>query len=110
MLGDPFLIQAVTREHQQELRRSAEKWRMARAFRRRKLLHAQVVGVTAGEDGPSVLRPTTVVARVCLGMPRARKARAEERVTAPVTESVVSPERGVDPEQEVVLADSIGLA
>src|SRR6476620_9045727 len=52
---------------------------------------------------------TTVVARVCLDMLRSRKARRE----APLDEAV--PMRapsgtGADPEQEALLADSVGLA
>jgi RNA polymerase sigma-70 factor (ECF subfamily) len=50
---------------------------------------------------------TTVVARICLDMLRARSARPEE----PLDEApaIAAPD-GVDPEQEAVLADSIGVA
>jgi RNA polymerase sigma factor (sigma-70 family) len=50
---------------------------------------------------------TTVVARICLDMLRARSARPEE----PLDESLTSaaPD-AVDPEAEAVLADSIGVA
>jgi RNA polymerase sigma-70 factor (ECF subfamily) len=51
---------------------------------------------------------TTVVSRVCLDMLRSRKSRREEPIGAQVTEPVVH--RGMDPEGEAVLADSIGLA
>jgi RNA polymerase sigma-70 factor (ECF subfamily) len=47
---------------------------------------------------------TTVTARVCLDMLRSRKARREVLVDAHV------PTDGPDPEQEVMLEDSIGLA
>ena len=47
---------------------------------------------------------TTVVGRVCLDMLRSRKSRREQ----PLEPSVVEP--NADPEHEVVLADSIGLA
>jgi RNA polymerase sigma factor (sigma-70 family) len=47
---------------------------------------------------------TTVVARVCLDMLRSRAARRETSLDAPLP--VDSP----DPEQEAVLADSVGLA
>lgn len=49
---------------------------------------------------------TTVVSRVCLDMLRARRARREELVEAPQ----VTLEDPSDPEQEALLADSVGLA
>jgi RNA polymerase sigma factor (sigma-70 family) len=53
---------------------------------------------------------TTVVARVCLNMLRARAARREEPLGPHVPEPIVSSEDGVDPEYEAILADSVGLA
>jgi RNA polymerase sigma factor (sigma-70 family) len=53
---------------------------------------------------------TTVVARVCLDMLRSRGARREEPLGTHVPELIVSPERGLDPEHEALLADSVGLA
>jgi RNA polymerase sigma factor (sigma-70 family) len=53
---------------------------------------------------------TTVVARICLNMLKARRSRREEPVGVHVPDPVVSPENGVDPEQAVLLADSVGLA
>ena len=53
---------------------------------------------------------TTVVARVCLDQLRSRKARGEEPVGARVPDPIVSREDGIDPEQEALLADSVGLA
>ncbi len=50
---------------------------------------------------------TTVVARVCLDMLRARKSRHEEPMAAHVPDPIVSRE---DAAAEVLLADSIGLA
>jgi len=47
---------------------------------------------------------TTVVARVCLDMLRARTTRHEVVLDAPL------PAAGPDPEEETVLADSVGLA
>jgi RNA polymerase sigma factor (sigma-70 family) len=47
---------------------------------------------------------TTVVARVCLDMLRSRKARREVPADAQL------PANGPDPEQEAMLADSVGLA
>jgi RNA polymerase sigma factor (sigma-70 family) len=55
---------------------------------------------------------TTVVARVCLDMLRARTSRREESLeehtVAPVEPAVRS--RGLNPEQETLLAESVGLA
>src|ERR671934_3041343 len=53
---------------------------------------------------------TTVVARVCLDMLRSRKARPEESVGAQLPEPTVSHEAAIDPENEALLADSVGLA
>jgi RNA polymerase sigma-70 factor (ECF subfamily) len=53
---------------------------------------------------------TTVVARVCLDMLRARKARREEPAGAHVPESLETRAGGINPEDEAVLADSVGLA
>lgn len=60
---------------------------------------------------------TTVVARVCLDMLRSRKARSEqslEEETRPVAESgakMFGKSTGAsDPEQEAILAESVGLA
>ena len=50
---------------------------------------------------------TTVVARICLDMLRARSARPEEPLDEAKT--IPAPD-AVDPEQEAVLADSIGVA
>jgi RNA polymerase sigma factor (sigma-70 family) len=49
---------------------------------------------------------TTVVARVCLNMLRSREQRREVHIPDPM----VSPEGGLDPEQEALLADAVGLA
>jgi RNA polymerase sigma factor (sigma-70 family) len=55
---------------------------------------------------------TTVVARVCLDMLRSRESRREEPLDmdAGASEPIDSEQPGIDPEQEVVLADSVGLA
>lgn len=53
---------------------------------------------------------TTVVARVCLDMLRSRNSRREESLDVQVSEPIVSHEDGIDPEQEALLADSVGLA
>ncbi|MHA6762357.1 sigma-70 family RNA polymerase sigma factor [Streptacidiphilus sp. PAMC 29251] len=53
---------------------------------------------------------TTVVARVCLNMLRSREHRREDPLDVQVSESITSQEAGGDPEQEAVMADSVGLA
>ena len=55
-------------------------------------------------------RLTTVVARVCLDMLRSRKSRREESLSAHEPESIASREDATSPEQEALLADSVGLA
>ncbi len=53
---------------------------------------------------------TTVVGRVCLDMLRSRTSRREEPLEAYVPDPIVGPATGSDPEQQAVLADSVGLA
>jgi RNA polymerase sigma-70 factor (ECF subfamily) len=53
---------------------------------------------------------TTVVARVCLDMLRSRQSRREEPFTPDAPEPVAIGTRGSSPEQEALLADSVGLA
>ncbi|HEV2654642.1 MAG TPA: sigma-70 family RNA polymerase sigma factor [Ktedonobacteraceae bacterium] len=53
---------------------------------------------------------STVVARICLDMLRARNARHEESLEASASEPETSREGGGNPEQEALLADSVGLA
>ncbi|WP_406331016.1 sigma-70 family RNA polymerase sigma factor [Streptomyces sp. NBC_00203] len=57
---------------------------------------------------------TTVVGRVCLDMLRSRRTRGEESLEEQpgvrMPEPVISPFGGIDPEQEALLADSVGLA
>ena len=53
---------------------------------------------------------TTVVGRVCLNMLRARRSHRETPLDTHVPDPIVSPEAGVDPEQEALLGDSVGLA
>ena len=53
---------------------------------------------------------TTVVGRVCLNMLRSRRARREELPGARVPDPVVTLSDTVDPEEEALLADSVGLA
>ena len=54
---------------------------------------------------------TTIVARVCLNMLRARKVRREQPVDSHVPDPVVTFESGgLQPEEQALLADSIGWA
>lgn len=53
---------------------------------------------------------TTVTARVCLDVLRARKARAEEELPPQLPELRANAARWLDPEQEMIMADSVGLA
>jgi RNA polymerase sigma factor (sigma-70 family) len=53
---------------------------------------------------------TTVVGRVCLNMLRSRKTRRESSLETHLPDPIVSPQEGMDPEQEALLGDSVGLA
>jgi RNA polymerase sigma factor (sigma-70 family) len=53
---------------------------------------------------------TTVVARVCLNILRARKTRREAPLETHLPDPILSPEEGINPEQEALLGDSVGLA
>jgi RNA polymerase sigma factor (sigma-70 family) len=53
---------------------------------------------------------TTVVGRVCLNMLRSRRTRREDFPGARVPDPIVTLSDTVDPEQEALLADSVGLA
>ncbi|MEV8057453.1 RNA polymerase sigma factor SigJ [Streptomyces antimycoticus] len=53
---------------------------------------------------------TTVVGRVCLDMLRSRTARREEPLGVRLPDPVISGETGPGPEDQALLADSVGLA
>ena len=53
---------------------------------------------------------TTVVARVCLDMLRARKSRREEPLGVYPPAQTVGGARGTDPEHEALMADAVGFA
>src|ERR687883_1421935 len=53
---------------------------------------------------------TTVVGRVCLNMLRSRKTRREASLEIHLPDPILSPVEGIDPEQEALLGDSVGLA
>ncbi len=53
---------------------------------------------------------TTIVARVCLNMLRSRNVRGMEALEERLPDPVISPEGELRPDEEVRLADSVGLA
>src|SRR5215475_7471365 len=53
---------------------------------------------------------TTVVSRVCLDILRSRTARREEAFDTGATERIAPSERRMSPEEETLLADSVGFA
>ena len=53
---------------------------------------------------------TTVVARVCLHTLRSRRTRRETDLETHLPDPILSDRDGVDPEQEVLIGDSVGLA
>jgi RNA polymerase sigma factor (sigma-70 family) len=53
---------------------------------------------------------TTVVARVCLDMLRARSSRREEPLGVHLPDPILSRVDGLDPEQQALLAEGVGLA
>ena len=53
---------------------------------------------------------TTIVARVCLNMLRSRHTRREESLGVHLPDPVISPEGMLQPDEEALLADSVGLA
>jgi RNA polymerase sigma factor (sigma-70 family) len=53
---------------------------------------------------------TTIVARVALNTLRARKTRREQPLDVHVPDPIIDTADGTDPEHEVMLADSVGLA
>src|SRR5512140_884130 len=53
---------------------------------------------------------TTIVTRVCLNMLRSRKTRREESLESHVPDPIVTRDGELQPEDEAMLADSVGLA
>jgi RNA polymerase sigma factor (sigma-70 family) len=53
---------------------------------------------------------TTILARVCLNMLRSRKVRREESYGVHLPDPVVSESEELQPEEQALLADSVGLA
>ncbi|MGQ4404364.1 sigma factor [Streptomyces hayashii] len=71
-------------------------------------LRASRADVAAVEDLSGWL--TTVVGRICLNMLRSRRTRPEVPLDDRVAEPAVGPGGGGDPEEEALLADSVGVA
>jgi RNA polymerase sigma factor (sigma-70 family) len=53
---------------------------------------------------------TTVVARICLDMLRSRRSRGEDAAGGWLPEPIVADDEAAGPEQEALMADSVGLA
>jgi RNA polymerase sigma-70 factor (ECF subfamily) len=53
---------------------------------------------------------TTVVARICLNMLRARRVRGEEELLDRLPDPIIDAPGDADPEHQALLADSVGLA
>jgi len=53
---------------------------------------------------------TTIVARVCLNVLRSRTVRRDEPLTVHLPDPIISPDGAPAPEEEALLADSVGLA
>ncbi|HEV8322302.1 MAG TPA: sigma-70 family RNA polymerase sigma factor [Myxococcota bacterium] len=66
----------------------------------------------AGADGIENLGGwlTTIVARVCLNALQARKSRPQDPAAVHMPDPIITRDGPIDPEQEVLLADSVGLA
>src|SRR5919198_1233603 len=52
---------------------------------------------------------TTMVSRVCLNLLRSRETRREEPMSVHLPDPVVAREGELDPEQQTIMADSVGL-
>jgi len=66
----------------------------------------------SGADDVENLRGwlTTTVARVCLNLLRSRKVRREESLEVRLPDPIISRDGALQPEEEALLADSVGLA
>jgi len=72
-------------------------------------LTGNTTGNTQGVDNLDAWL-TTVVARICLNMLRARRVRREEELVDRLPDPVIDAPGDTDPEHQALLADSVGLA
>jgi RNA polymerase sigma-70 factor (ECF subfamily) len=99
-------------EHRAHLRRVAYRMLGSLAEADEAVQDAWMRVSRAGADGVDNLGAwlTTIVARVCLNMLRARRARPEDSAGVHLPDPVVSRPGGDDPENAALMADSVGLA
>jgi len=111
MAGDDLLAERFE-EHRARLRAVAYRMLGSHAEAEDALQESWLRVARAGSDGVDNLGGwlTTVVARQCLNMLRSRTARREEPLDVRVPDPVVSAGEGIDPAQQALLADSVGLA
>jgi RNA polymerase sigma-70 factor (ECF subfamily) len=97
-------------EHRDHLRRVAYRMLGSLAEADDAVQEAWLRASRAGDDGVDNLGGwlTTIVARICLNVLRARRAHPEDQLDAHVPDPVVAPED--DPEQAALLGDAVGLA
>src|SRR5260370_33144147 len=70
----------------------------------------RLTGAGAGEVDNLGGWLTTIVARICLNMLRSRNRRREESLEVRLPDPVISADGVVQPEEQAVLADSVGPA
>jgi RNA polymerase sigma-70 factor, ECF subfamily len=111
-MADPDLLATQFEAHRSHLRGVAYRMLGSTAEADDAVQDAWLRFSRADPSGVDELRAwlTTVVARLCLDSLRARSARREEPMGVHLPDPIVSAPGSVDPEQEALLADSVGLA
>ena len=111
-MGQQDWLAARFEEHRPHLRQVAYRMLGSRAEADDAVQDAWLRLSRAGAEGVDNLGGwlTTVVARLCLNVLRSRNVRGETSLSAHVPDPVVSPEGDLPPEEEAVLADTVGLA
>ncbi|MFE0421787.1 sigma-70 family RNA polymerase sigma factor [Streptomyces sp. NPDC058953] len=109
--GDDFLA-ARFEEHRERLRAVAYRMLGSTAEADDAVQESWLRVSRAGTDEVENLGGwlTTIVSRVCLNMLRSRTQRQEDPLDVRVPDPVISKPEGENPEDEAVLADSVGLA